>query len=401
LPITLNFTDAYGTVQINDVNAPIGASVEAVSPRGDVVGCFTVNSSGQYGAMRIYGEDSSVSPAIPGMRAGETVTFKINGQSATSNPTLVWQNDKSTHKVDLNTGVAQQTISLQPGWNLISLNVEPTDPTVAQVLSSLSGNYSRILAVDGAYVPTLPASFNTLKELHAGKAYYLYYSGSTSTNLVVMGTTVAATQPIALQTGWNWIGYLPQTTLPVANALTSISGKYQRVLGLTGSYIPALPTFSTLKELTPGQGYLIFMDSAVNLTYPSTGGRLASLVSSETIGTCQDVTPTPFTSLVYGSVTLNGQPAPIGTNISLITPDGEIAGCVEIKQAGQFGLMYAYGADVDNGINGFQAGEPLTFLVNDRVAQADANLTWQNDRESHTVALNITIERIYLPMIQK
>ena len=95
------FTFAYGTVSLNGSSAPAGTVVQAKSPRGDVVGCFVITSSGNYGAMYIYGEDTSVTPAIPGMRAGETVSFLVNTVSATTSPSLTWQNDKEVRSINL------------------------------------------------------------------------------------------------------------------------------------------------------------------------------------------------------------------------------------------------------------------------------------------------------------
>jgi len=51
--------------------------------------------------MRVYGEDTSANPPIPGMRAGERVTFKVNGQRAQATGDIVWQDDKGTRRVDL------------------------------------------------------------------------------------------------------------------------------------------------------------------------------------------------------------------------------------------------------------------------------------------------------------
>ncbi len=86
-------TIVYGTVIVNGASAPIGTVVQARSPRGHVVGCFVVQSAGNYGMMYVYGEDNSVSPAIPGMRAGEIIAFRVNGAAATANPALAWAND--------------------------------------------------------------------------------------------------------------------------------------------------------------------------------------------------------------------------------------------------------------------------------------------------------------------
>ncbi len=98
---TPNFTIAYGTAVQGAAAAPFGSVVTAVSPRGDTVGCFVVSTAGYYGAIYLYGEDNSVSPAVPGMRSGETVRFKINGFDATASPGLTWANDKDFHQVNL------------------------------------------------------------------------------------------------------------------------------------------------------------------------------------------------------------------------------------------------------------------------------------------------------------
>jgi hypothetical protein len=95
------FTIVYGTVTLDDADAPVGTVVEARSPRDDVVGCFVVSEAGNYGAMYVYGEDVSVNPPVPGMRSGEVIAFYVNGAEATASPELAWSNDRDLHQVDL------------------------------------------------------------------------------------------------------------------------------------------------------------------------------------------------------------------------------------------------------------------------------------------------------------
>jgi hypothetical protein len=147
--------------------------------------------------------------------------------------------------------------------------VEPSNPAIDQVLAPISGQYDRVLGENGVYVPTLPPAFNTLHELHAGEGYYLRYTGSTGTVLPVSGTQAAAGAPLILHDGWNWIGYLPESALPVPDALSSIEGDYVRVLSLDKAYDPSLPQFSTLQQMGPGEGYLIRVVGAQTLAYPS------------------------------------------------------------------------------------------------------------------------------------
>jgi len=101
---TQYYSEVYGTVSITGVNAPVGTVVQAISPRDETVGCFTVTEEGNYGVMRIYGEDLLANPAIPGMHDGELVVFKVNGSPATATPLLGWSNDQVSHNVNLNAG---------------------------------------------------------------------------------------------------------------------------------------------------------------------------------------------------------------------------------------------------------------------------------------------------------
>jgi len=413
-PVTPSFSEVYGSLTINGAPAPVGTVVQAISPRGDTVGCFTVATAGQYGLMRIYGEDPTANPPIPGMRDGELVAFRVNGASAVATPLFYWHDDKASHRVDLAGGsIEGQAILLNPGWNLISFRVEPPAPLVNQVLSNLGGRYDRVLGETGVYSPTLPDVYNTLKELHSKQGYYLRLTGSTSANLLVEGLPVAANSPIALHQGWNWIGYLPQATLPVTQALQSIAGLYQRVLSLDKTYDPALPEFSTLKEMRSGEGYLIYMNQAATLTYPAGGGtgmqgsggaeEQGSTSAPLHLCTSAQLQPTPYATLVYGTLSLNGAPAPAGTRVEVVTPRGEVAGCFVVVRAGQYGLMYVYGADdtAQPPIGGFQEGEPLRFRVNGIPASTSIAPSWQDDKAPHRVDLNVGLYPLYLPLILK
>ncbi len=105
LQSTLSFTFAYGDITVNGQPAPIGTIVKAYSPRGTLVGCTEVTTVGHYGSMYIYGEDNSVTPTLPGMRSGETVTFQIFENQATAVPSLSWSNDREPHQIALSATV--------------------------------------------------------------------------------------------------------------------------------------------------------------------------------------------------------------------------------------------------------------------------------------------------------
>jgi len=394
------FSQVYGNVALAGTSAPPGTVVQAISPRGDIVGCFTVTNNGLYGFMRIYGEDSSANPPIPGMRAGELVSFKVSGSPAIATPLFYWQDDKASHPVDLNAAAMDgQFILLSPGWNWLSLSLEPPTPLVAQTFDSINGRYDRVLGENGIYDTSLPPVFNSLTEIHAGLGYMMRISDTASVNLLAEGVAIPTTTPIPLHQGWNWVGYLPAQTLPITVALQSITGQYQLVLGQYGTYDPALPDFSTLQEMGLGKGYMIYANTAVTLTYPASVQANNTLYTPKAITT---VPQTPLFTITYGEVRLNGMPAPTGTIIEAVTADGYVAGRFAIQTAGVMGFTSVYGADETAVpvISGFQPDEEISWRVNGRTVESASPLLWQNDWATHAIALDLFGYWGYLPFIQ-
>jgi PKD repeat protein len=168
---TLDFTIVYGPVIFNDQTAITGTIVEARTPRGDVGGCFEVANYGHYGMMYIYGEDTSISPAIPGMRAGEDIAFYVNGFAATAVPTMTWINDHDMHEIALSaidyapvsasfeaiptSGVAPLTVTFT---NTSSGGYTSTLWTFGDGLGSSERNPTHIFESPGEYTVTLTAS---------------------------------------------------------------------------------------------------------------------------------------------------------------------------------------------------------------------------------------------------
>ena len=399
VPQTPYFTDVYGAVTSLGNAVPVGTVIEAFSPRGNTVGCFVVDATGQYGFMRIYGEDATATPPISGMRAGELVAFRVNGALATATPQLYWQADSATHQINLNVAeTLGQAILMQSGWNLISFNLNHPVPTVQQVLSSVDGRYDRVLSETGVYASSIPDVYNTLKHMHPGQGYYVRIAGATAATALIEGVSAPITTPLSLHAGWNWIGYLPQASLPVTTALQSIEGHYQRVLSLDAAFDPALPEYSTLRLMQPGRGYLLYATQPVTLTYPA--DSTTSGATPQIAPTCANLLPTPYFTLLYGELLLNGQPASVGTRVEVLTPRGELAGCFTLAEPGKIGMMPVYGEDAtaEPSLGGFRVGEPLAFRVNG-IPVATAARTWQDDWTPHAVTLDTQHSHIYLPLI--
>ena len=180
------------------------------------------------------------------------------------------------------------TIPLVAGWNWFSINFENDDMNPNTVLSGLAPN--------GAFIKN-QTSFATYYGGTTGwyssngldvidpKSMYMIKMAAKDT-LVFSGQPVdMAATPISLAGGWNWIGYLPQAAIAMNGALSSIAPN--------GSFIKNQTQFATyyggttgwyssngLDEMQPGFGYMLRMNAADELIYPTPAGALAK--STET-----------------------------------------------------------------------------------------------------------------------
>ena len=399
---TSDYSEVHGSVTIDGASAPADTFIEALNPRGDVVGCFEVTDSGEYGPMRIYGEANQTEPSTPGMRPGETVTFRVNGQPAVTLPPFVWQNDHLTHTIDLVVGGQDQVIQLHQNWTLMSFNRITPSAAVTEVLASAEGSYDRILGEEGSYVTTLPAQFNTLQEMEPGKAYWVH--ATSPVTLTLTGSPMPVNTPIELHTGWNWVGYLPEASQSVTQALTSIEGKYTWVIGDDGSFVPSLPvTFNTLKTMKPGKGYLIYMTEAATLTYPGPAVvQRASLPHPlSDVALCPDLARTPWFSEIYGQV----DPAAAGRVLRALNGEGRVVGCAQVRADGSYGLMRLYGgkeAD-DPATPGLLPGEEAQFALGEQ-ALSGVSVAWQPDYDAQRLDIPMPPvdlpNKLFLPSVQ-
>ncbi len=191
--------------------------------------------------------------------------------------------------------------------------------------------------------------------------------------------------------------------IPTATALESIDGYYQRVLSLNKTYDPALPQYSTWQELTPGEGYLIYITEPVTLVFPDETVQNGEIDLSRT-DPCGHVSPTPFTTIIYGQININGNAAPPGTILEVVTPRGKIAGCEITIDNGLLPFTQVDGADVDGKIGGFFEGEALALRINGKDIPDTPDFLWQDDKDSHWIEVNAEIEfnyTIYLPIMSR
>ncbi len=152
-------------------------------------------------------------------------------------------------------------IILNSGWNHISLNVIPADPSPVVVFSGLTaGVLKQIVGQNSNFNPSLPAELNTLPFLEPGVGYWINVTSDST--IFVLGQQQASDSKLRLEAGWNNVAFIQKFPVPARVALreliTSPSSNLIRVLNREKSFDPALPDpQNTLTVLHPGNGYWV------------------------------------------------------------------------------------------------------------------------------------------------
>lgn len=169
----------------------------------------------------------------------------------------------------------EQQLAIRKGWNWISTNVVNSSPSLLDqiVLGLETGGiiiksktaFTNYSAVNSSWSGAL-TSINQ-------HSMYLIRSGQPKSVKVIGSTAKPVDYPITINSGWNWIGYVPQFVTPVKEALSSINAvEGDQIKGQIGFATYSGGSWNgSLQYLVPGQGYMFnsATESTRTLTYPS------------------------------------------------------------------------------------------------------------------------------------
>ncbi|MCX5894983.1 MAG: hypothetical protein NTZ51_04005 [Proteobacteria bacterium] len=233
----------------------------------------TISFNGQYSESGISTTTTSIKQTSTSIHATTTTSIKGSSTTTITPQTTTTSESQTTTTVPLltTTTSTQQstttttenisfTISLNSGWNLISLPLQPLDTSIEAVTQPIKNQFTQIWTIiDGAqltYYPDNPG-LSTLVSMEAGFGYWI--NMKTETGLLLQGT--APSSSITLKKGSNLAGYNSIVAQTVEESLKSISGKYRRVWtfvnGELETYDPNDPDSNTLQVMRPGVGYWI------------------------------------------------------------------------------------------------------------------------------------------------
>lgn len=139
-----------------------------------------------------------------------------------------------------------QEITLNKGWNLVSLYIEPVDRLTGTVFP----NAEIVKTFDVFYSSSQPEFLNTLTEIKVGEGYLVY--NSIDETITISG--VETHSRAFLQDGWNLIGVPSSTPIPVSDYPGA------EIIKDFDSFYKKGDDLHTLTELFPGKAYFILTE---------------------------------------------------------------------------------------------------------------------------------------------
>ena len=165
--------------------------------------------------------------------------------------------------------VINANISLNSGWNLISLPLIPSDPSLTAVLSGISGKVTSVWAYDAStasvgpkygWTNWSPTVGGDLTQMVDGKGYWI--NMNTAATLTISGAKLPVPPEVpptyATVTGWNLVGFKSIMANTNGAYLTGTDYRYPIYGYVSGMYFTLLASSDNLQ---PGFGYWVYFNS--------------------------------------------------------------------------------------------------------------------------------------------
>lgn len=165
-----------------------------------------------------------------------------------------------------------QNIPLSSGWNWFSLNLNSASSTTSDVLSSLANSRGDIVKSQDNFSQFVPGLgwVGPLAKMDSTQAFRIKLKEADT--LVVIGEPIDfETTTIQLDSGWNWISFLPPVGMEINEALSGITATADFIIKSQtnfAQYVDQQGWIGSLNFLRPNEGYLIYTDRSSALDYP-------------------------------------------------------------------------------------------------------------------------------------
>jgi hypothetical protein len=272
-------------------------------------------------------------------------------------------------------GLEKDSINLFAGWNFVSTPVKLNNyaDEVQQVFSGVDTGDNPIYLYDGGAWNVMGGS--DIMMVLDGVWIYSSSGAAVSLNFDTDPLPVPPTKN--LEAGWNAIGHSSIVPVQANSALSSVESEWTSLIGFDASdqsYKPAIinddETGSSHDEDTPmypTKGYWLYMTSAGKLEGLSVGAQ-ATMAKQTTIanvvsGFASSSGVPQLPEAYYGTITINGIPAPAGTEIIAMI-NGIEKGRFTTTAVGIYGGSGTFDPKLIVAGDEFDVGRTITFRIN-------------------------------------
>jgi hypothetical protein len=158
-----------------------------------------------------------------------------------------------------------QNINIPSGWSIFSTYIVPAEPDISIVVASILAHI--IIVKDGSGNVFWPQyGINNIVDMIIGKGYQIK-TNAACTLSITGNPVVPENTPLSLNAGWSIIGYLRQTSAPIAVLLGGIVNNVLIVKNGAGNVYWPYYGVNNMINMNPGEGYIINVTLPTVLTY--------------------------------------------------------------------------------------------------------------------------------------
>jgi hypothetical protein len=291
-------------------------------------------------------------------------------------------------------GLEKDSINLFAGWNFVSTPVKLKNhyDEVQQIFSGVDTGDNPTYLYDGGAWNVMGGS----DIMMALDGIWIYSTDDAAVSLNFDTDPLPVPPTKNLEASWNAIGHSSIVPVPANSTLSSVESEWTSLIGFDASdqsYDPEIinddETGSSHDEdapMYPTRGYWLYMTGAGELEGLSAGAQ-ATMAKQTTTTSAARVTSTSgvpqLPGAYYGTVAINGTPAPVGTEIIAMI-QGIEKGRFTTTTVGIYGGSGTFGPKLIVAGDEFDAGGTITFWL-------DGTRAHQNDTYNRGTSTNLRL----------
>ncbi len=296
------------------------------------------------------------------------------------------------------------TVNLNSGWNLFSVNVKggKLEEVLGQsvnstVLSNLQYVYTVLrdgssALYSGEELDAIIAAGDTTEvELNSDDVLAYWINVLQPCNLTVTGIPIDPETEITLNSGWNFVGYLPENNAKISEAIASGLDNVEAIAydGGRTDVVNGVPTNDFM--MYTGKGYLFKVAEGAEATivYNPDAGTGSKLAKAQPPVDDPEVSKSRVFQFYTGKITFEGKPAVEGDVVKVYDENGVLCGKGTVEKDGSYNIV-VYGDDnLTKEDEGATSNGKLIFKINDQYEAVADNSVFAGDYRLEKMNLDV------------